>query len=102
MLFRSVHKMETTKAMPSLTPDTEAILLLCARLGQPNGDSARPLTTHQYSALARWLHDRSLRPRDLFYDVGREKLSTLDLREVSRELVERLMDRGAALFSRAY
>ena len=89
--------MEMTEAMPSLTPDTQAILLLCARLGKSNGDSTRPLTTPQYSLLARWLHDRSLRPRDLLHDVGREELGSLDVRDVSRELVERLMDRGAAL-----
>jgi predicted Rossmann fold nucleotide-binding protein DprA/Smf involved in DNA uptake len=83
--------------MPSLTQDTQAILLLCARLGQRDGGSARPLTTHQYSTLARWLQEQSLRPRDLLHDVGRDRLSALDLKDVTRETVENLLERGTAL-----
>jgi hypothetical protein len=89
--------MEMTETMPSLTQDTQAILLLCARLGQRDGESAKPLTTHQYSMLAKWLHEQSLRPRDLLHDVGRERLSALDLKDVTREIVMGLLERGTAL-----
>jgi len=83
--------------MPSLTQDTQAILLLCARLGQRDEGSAKPLTTHQYSTLARWLQEQSLRPRDLLHDVGRDRLGALNLKDVSREGVESLLERGTAL-----
>jgi predicted Rossmann fold nucleotide-binding protein DprA/Smf involved in DNA uptake len=89
--------MEMIETMPSLTQDTQATLLLCARLGQQNGQTGKPLTTHQYSLLARWLQEQSLRPRDLLNDVGRDRLSVLNLKDVSREVVESLLERGTAL-----
>ncbi len=82
--------------MPSPTPDTQAVLLLCAKLGERH-DVAKPLSTKQYSALAKWLRERSLRPRDLLQDNGRMQLSELRLGEVGRDQIERLLDRGAAL-----
>lgn len=82
--------------MPSPTQDTQAALLLCAHLGQRH-DVANPFTAKQYSALAKWLHERSLRPRDLLLDSGRAALANLDLPEVAKDQVERLLDRGAAL-----
>lgn len=83
--------------MPSLTQDTQAILLLCARLGQQDGNSTKPLTTHQYSIFARWLQEQSLRPRDLLHDIGRDRLRALDLKEIDGKVVESLLERGAAL-----
>ena len=78
------------------TKDTQAILLLCARLGQRQ-DSAQPLNARQYAAFARWLRERSLRPGNLLHDIGRAQLRDLSLKGVSRDQVERLLDRGAAL-----
>ena len=82
--------------MPSPTQDAQAVLLLCANLGQRH-DVAKPLTPRQYSAVAKWLHERSFRPRDLLQDTGRAALADLDLPEVAKGQVERLLDRGAAL-----
>jgi predicted Rossmann fold nucleotide-binding protein DprA/Smf involved in DNA uptake len=82
--------------MPSPSEDTQAVLLLCANLGQRR-DVAKPLTSKQYSALAKWLHERSLWPRDLLNDNGRASLAGLDLLEVAKDQVECLLDRGAAL-----
>lgn len=82
--------------MSSPTQDTQAVLLLCAKLGQQY-DIAKPLTTRQYSALAKWLQERSLRPQDLLQDNGRTQLAELQLSEVGRDQIERLLDRGAAL-----
>jgi predicted Rossmann fold nucleotide-binding protein DprA/Smf involved in DNA uptake len=78
------------------TQDTQAILLLCARLGQRH-DAAQPLSTRQYAALARWLHEHSLRPGSLLHAKGRAGLADLCLKGVDRDQVERLLDRGAAL-----
>lgn len=84
--------------MRSPTQDTQAVLLLCAKLGQSeSSDAAKPLTTRQYSALEKWLRERSLRPRDLLQPDGLTHFSELQLPEVAREQVERLLNRGAAL-----
>jgi len=80
---------------PSL--DAQAILLLCARLGERNEESVRPLTTRQYSTLAKSLRERSLRPGDLLRNSGRNKLADLGIQEVNLDSLERLLDRGTAL-----
>ena len=80
----------------SPTPNTQAALLLCAKLGEHHAP-AKPLSTRQYSALARWLEQHDLRPADLLEHHGRSLLSELALREVERGQIERLLDRGAAL-----
>lgn len=82
--------------MTSPTADTQAVLLLCAKLGERH-DIAKPLSTRQYSALAKWLRERALRPGDLLENNGRMQLSELMLREVGRDQIEHLLDRGAAL-----
>ena len=81
--------------MPSL--DAQAILLLCARLGDRQDDTVKPLTTRQYSALAKWLRERSLRPGDLLNDSGRSQLDDLNVQELNAGSVEKLLARGAAL-----
>ena len=82
-------------SLPS--PDTQAILLLCSSLGSRNEGPAKPLTARQYSALDRWLQERELCPSDLLHDKGRARLAELQLRDVTREGLERLLERGAAL-----
>jgi predicted Rossmann fold nucleotide-binding protein DprA/Smf involved in DNA uptake len=84
--------------MPSPTQDTLAVLLLCAKLGQGEAQAAaKPLTTRQYSALEKWLQERSLHLRDLLQPNGRAQLSELQLHEVAQDQIEILLDRGAAL-----
>ncbi len=80
-----------------LSVDTQAVLLLCSSLGQRGNGGAKPLSPAQYSTLVRWLRERSMRPADLLTVEGRERLRELHLPEVSRELIEPLLDRGAAL-----
>ena len=48
-----------------LSPDTEAILLLCGRFGNERAEQISPLTQKEYEALTRWLLERKLRPADL-------------------------------------
>lgn len=76
--------------------DTQAVLLLCARLGQRT-DSVRPLNTKQYSVLTKWLMERSLRPGDLLDEKGRSQLSDFVSTDISRDLLAQLLERGAAL-----
>src|SRR5688572_13253352 len=80
-----------------LSADTQAVLLLCSRLGDSDGNGTRPLTPRQYGTLARWLRDRSMRPADLLEKSGRARLAELQSADLTVETVERLLDRGAAL-----
>ncbi|MBM3736436.1 MAG: DNA-processing protein DprA [Acidobacteria bacterium] len=80
-----------------LSADTQAVLLLCSRLGQKGGNGGKPLTRRQYGTLARWLRERSMRPADLLESEGRMRLGELRSPELAPETVERLLDRGAAL-----
>lgn len=80
-----------------LSADTQAILLLCSRLGQRDDSGVKPLTPRQYGILARWLRERSMRPADLLDSAGRNRLAELQSPDLSPETVKRLLDRGAAL-----
>lgn len=79
------------------TPDTQVVLLLCARLGQHDENLVKPLNARQYEALAKWLAERALRPGDLLRNQGRARLAELDAPEISRDVVEELLDRGTSL-----
>lgn len=80
-----------------LSADTQVVLLLCSRLGERDGNGIKPLTPKQYGALARWLRERSMRPSDLLDRQGRERLAELQSAGITRETVDSLLDRGAAL-----
>jgi predicted Rossmann fold nucleotide-binding protein DprA/Smf involved in DNA uptake len=81
----------------TLTADTQAVLLICADLGQRGDGAVKPLGLKQYNALAVWLNDRGLRPGDLLTAQGRARLAELQTAEISAERVQPLLDRGAAL-----
>lgn len=81
----------------TLTPDTQAVLLLCGELAKRGGDGPRPLGLRHYNALASWLRDEGLRPGDLLSAEGRMRLDRFQSAEVEATRVRYLLDRGAAL-----
>jgi predicted Rossmann fold nucleotide-binding protein DprA/Smf involved in DNA uptake len=81
----------------TLTPDTQAVLLLCGELGQRGGNGLKPLGLRQYNILANWLKTEGLRPGDLLTPDGRTKLSGLQTAEVNPDRITPLLERGAAL-----
>jgi predicted Rossmann fold nucleotide-binding protein DprA/Smf involved in DNA uptake len=81
----------------TLTPDTQAVLLLCGELGQRGGNGVKPLTLRQYNALATWMKTEGLRPGDLLTAQGRTRLAGLQTPEVNPDRVSPLLERGAAL-----
>jgi predicted Rossmann fold nucleotide-binding protein DprA/Smf involved in DNA uptake len=81
----------------TLTPDTQAVLLLCGELGQRGGNGLKPLALRQYNALASWLRTQGLRPGDLLNAETRTKLAGLQAPEVDPGRVIPLLDRGTAL-----
>ena len=81
----------------SLTPDTQAVLLLCAELGQRGSNGLKPLGLRQYNALASWLKSQGLRPGDLLNTDCQRRLEGFLAPEVDSVRVSNLLDRGAAL-----
>jgi predicted Rossmann fold nucleotide-binding protein DprA/Smf involved in DNA uptake len=82
---------------PTLTPDTQTVLLLCGELGQRGGNGPKPLGLRQYNTLATWLKTQGLRPGDLLTMEGRTRLGGLQTAEVNPDRVAPLLERGAAL-----
>lgn len=81
----------------TLTPDTQAVLLLCGELGQHGGNGAKPLGLRQYNALASWLKSEGLRPGDLLTIDIQRRLNSFQTPEVNFDRVAPLLERGAAL-----
>ena len=81
----------------NLSPDTQAVLLLCGELGQRGTASVKPLGLRQYNALASWLDAQAMRPGDLLAAEGRGTLEAAQTAEVDAARVAPLLDRGAAL-----
>ena len=82
---------------PSLTPDTQTVLLLCGELGQSGGDGLKPLGRRHYNALASWLNAQGMRPAELLSVEGRVRLTSAEIKDVETDRVTGLLDRGAAL-----
>ena len=84
--------------MPSLSANTQAILLLTAPLINGKRESNGPLLLSQgaYRRLAKWLHSRSLSPSDL---LGREAAMLAHECEAELDLppLKPLLDRGFQL-----
>lgn len=84
----------TTK---NLSPDTEAILLLCGRFGSERNEQSAPLTQKEYESLARWLMERKLRPSDLLSTGSSGLISEVVHAKLSPTRVEWLLARGTAM-----
>lgn len=79
-----------------LTPDTQAILLLCGSLGASRAREA-PLTQGEYNQVAQWLQREQLRPADLLEPAGIDRVQTAGATLPLGERVLGLVARGAAL-----
>ena len=82
---------------PTLTQDTQAVLLLCGELGRRGGDGPKPLNLRQYNVLVTWLKAECLRPGDLLNPEAEKILSGLQTAELNLDRVAPLLQRGAAL-----
>jgi predicted Rossmann fold nucleotide-binding protein DprA/Smf involved in DNA uptake len=80
-----------------LSPDTQAVLLLCGSFSEKADSGVKPLTVTQYNRLANWLRHQNLRPEDMLRQEGAEKLrrSPDQFKEV--EEVLGLLARGVAM-----
>lgn len=85
------------KSTASLSPDTEAILLLCGRFGSDRGEHHAPLTQKEYERLTKWLLECKLRPSDLLDGDLASRLGDLVHAGLEPARVESLLARGTAL-----
>ncbi len=78
-----------------LTPDTQAILLLCASFGQSRATNLPPLNLKEYNAFAQWLHGQKLRPADVLTVQGQDIIADCDCLDPLRLKV--LLEKGMML-----
>ncbi len=81
----------------NLSPDTEAILLLCGRFGSERDAHTAPLTQKEYEALALWLMERKLRPSDLLGADSSNLISDVVYAKLAPARVGSLLARGTAM-----
>lgn len=80
-----------------LSPDTQAMLLLCASFGQKRTIEPRPLTLGEYNNLASWLQDNDLTPKDLLDSIIQNKLPLYDINQLESQRILALLNRGMML-----
>lgn len=81
----------------SVTPQTQAVLLLTAYFSKPEKGAPRPLTPKEWGRFALWLKDRSLSPENLISEDIKSLLNGWSDKAITEERIEYLMGRGSAL-----
>ena len=80
-----------------LSPDTQAILLLCANFGQNRKIEPQPLTLSEYNSLANWLRNNQMRPADLLEPIPGKRLKNISETKLELSRISALLERGAML-----
>jgi predicted Rossmann fold nucleotide-binding protein DprA/Smf involved in DNA uptake len=85
----------------TLSPDSQAILLMCSRLGLPSVhdpiEGFAPFTLREWNGLARRLQSTGLRPGDLLGMSSTDRQNRLSLSEDESARLNRLLERSGAL-----
>lgn len=81
----------------SVSPNTQAILLLTAYFSKAKSDGTKPLTPKEWGRFAVWLNARSHKPESLMTGSLRELLQGWSDKTVTPVRIESLLARGAAL-----
>ena len=81
----------------TISPDTQAILLLTAHFSNNAVGTAKPLAPKEWGRFAAWLEQRSLAPKDLLSGRLADHLEGWQDKTVSVDRVGALLERGAAL-----
>ncbi|MGI0481696.1 DNA-processing protein DprA [Geminocystis sp. CENA526] len=80
-----------------LSPNTQAILLLCSRLEQQYNDEPKPLNISEYNTIASWLKEEGLTPADLLDHTLQARLSNITIDKLDSERLLTLIQRGMML-----
>lgn len=90
--------MDKLTASHVLSPDTQAILLLCSNLGQIRPTETKPLCQSEYNQLAQSLLANNLRPSHLLDSEGLSWLENINRHNsLDRKRITTLLNRGGAL-----
>jgi predicted Rossmann fold nucleotide-binding protein DprA/Smf involved in DNA uptake len=89
--------MFTNNLSPVLSPNSQAILLLCASFGQNRQADPQPLTVTEYSNLVKWLVDHDMKPADLLARNGKSRLQEIPPEKLDYQRLFALLERGAML-----
>lgn len=81
----------------SVSPNTQAVLLLTAHFSRAREEAVKPLTPKEWGRFALWLKEKSLFPEQLMTGRLGELLNGWSDKAITPERVEGLMDRGSAL-----
>jgi predicted Rossmann fold nucleotide-binding protein DprA/Smf involved in DNA uptake len=79
------------------SPDTQAILLLCASFGQNRQMEPQPLTLSEYNAVATWLREEEMSPGDLLNPTFKNRLSKITIGKLDSNRLVALLERGVML-----
>ncbi|MCP4766530.1 MAG: DNA-processing protein DprA [Gammaproteobacteria bacterium] len=81
----------------SISPNTQAILLLTSHFSKAKGGSVKPLTPKEWGRFALWLKKKSLTPEQLMTGHLDDLLNGWLDKTITLDRVEGLMERGSAL-----
>ena len=81
----------------SITPDTQAILLLTAHFSKPKTDAVKPLAAKEWGRFAAWLKENRLTPEKIMTGELNELLREWEDKTVTLQRIEALMTRGSGL-----
>jgi predicted Rossmann fold nucleotide-binding protein DprA/Smf involved in DNA uptake len=81
----------------SVSPNTQAILLLTSHFSKPKKDGIKPLTPKEWGRFALWLKDKDLTPDQLLLGSIGHHLEGWSDKTVSIQRIQALLDRGSAL-----
>lgn len=83
--------------MRTLSPYTQAALLLAAQFGKTAEDSPKPLSPTEWERFSTWLRDRGVPLADLLGGGAAEILEGSPESGIHNERIHRLLDRGTAM-----
>ncbi|MYD75200.1 MAG: DNA-processing protein DprA [Gammaproteobacteria bacterium] len=81
----------------SISPNTQAVLLLTAHFSKTRKETVKPLTPKEWGRFALWLKDKSLAPEQLMMGQPGELLNGWLDKTITLDRIEFLLDRGPAL-----
>jgi predicted Rossmann fold nucleotide-binding protein DprA/Smf involved in DNA uptake len=81
----------------TVSPNTQAVLLLTAHFSKSSGDSAKPLTPKEWGRFAVWLKDHALTPEQLMTSHPKDLLEGWSDRQITLDRLDGLLNRGSAL-----
>ena len=81
----------------SLSPNTQAILLLTAHFSKAGSGDAKPLGPKEWGTFALWLREQSLMPESLLSGNPETRLAAWSDNKITRERLLALLNRGSAL-----